>query len=279
MSTAIAFDGLNNVRDLGGIVARGGRRIREGRLIRSDQLFFASDADRAKLERLGIGLVVDFRSSSECREKPDPDLPGVAHVHLPIVQDVRAGIVRDEASNRSALQIIMGGRDLDLAFVDRYMNDMYRQFVLEPQATSQYARFIDEVIATLRENRCALWHCTAGKDRAGFATVVLLEALGVPRDVVVADYLQTNEHLEGVVAQLIDMLIAQIRASGHGSLDEAGIEQVKTSLARFFCADEAFLAGAYEAADEQYGGFDGFLERALGVDGAKRELLCELCLD
>ena len=150
---------------------------------------------------------------------------------------------------------------------------------MDPYANEQYARFVNAVIEALRAGGSALWHCTAGKDRAGFATAILLESLGVARDDIVADYLQTNECLAGVTKQLVGMLSSKAITSDQMQFDGQTIEVMKAALDHFFRADEAFLAGAYAAADEQFGSFDAFLANGLGIDEAKREELRRLCLD
>ena len=279
MSTLVRFEGLSNVRDLGGMCTEDGRVIGTGKLYRSDQLFFASESDLAALGDLGIRIVVDFRSEIERDEKPDPELDGAANLHLPIIRDVRAGITRDEQSNKGIMKMIMSGQGMDLALIDAYMANMYRGFVMDPYANEQYARFVNAVIEALRAGGSALWHCTAGKDRAGFATAILLESLGVARDDIVADYLQTNECLAGVTKQLVGMLSSKAITSDQMQFDGQTIEVMKAALDHFFRADEAFLAGAYAAADEQFGSFDAFLANGLGIDEAKREELRRLCLD
>ena len=279
MSTLVRFEGLSNVRDLGGMRTEDGRVIGMGKLYRSDQLFFASEADLAALGDLGIRIVVDFRSEIERDEKPDPELDGAANLHLPIIRDVRAGITRDEQSNKGIMKMIMSGQGMDLALIDTYMANMYRGFVMDPYANEQYARFVNAVIEALQAGGSALWHCTAGKDRAGFATAILLESLGVARDDIVADYLQTNECLAGVTKQLVGMLSSKAIASDQVQFDEQTIEVMKAALDHFFRADEAFLAGAYAAAEERFGNFDAFLTEGLGIDEAKREELRRLCLD
>lgn len=278
MSTLLSFEGLSNVRDLGGMRTSDGRAIAKGKLFRSDQLFFATKADREKLEAMNIRVVVDFRSEIEHDEKPDPALPNTEILHLPIIKDVRAGITRDEQSNKGIMKLIMSGQGADLTFIDTYMANMYRNFVVEPYANGQYALFVDAVIEALRSGGAALWHCTAGKDRAGFATAILLETLGVPRDNIMTDYLQTNECLEGVTKQLVTMLSSKAFAADQMQIDEQALETMKVALGHFFRADESFLAGAYTAADERFGSFDAFLEQCLGISDAKREELQRLCL-
>ena len=278
MSTPLTFEGLHNVRDLGGMRTEEGRILAMGKLYRSDQLFSATQADLETLGAMGIRIVVDFRSEIERDEKPDPELDSAANLHLPIIKDVRAGITRDEQSNRGIMKMILSGKGADLAIIDGYMANMYREFVMDPYANEQYAHFVDAVIEALQAGGSAMWHCTAGKDRAGFATAILLEALGVARDDIMADYLQTNECLAGVTAQLVGMLSSQALASGGMQLDEQMLATIKTALDHFFRADEAFLAGAYAAAEERFGSFDAFLAQGLGIDEAKREELRRLCL-
>ena len=278
MSTLLAFEGLSNVRDLGGMRAKEGSTLSAGKLYRSDQLFFATQADRETLGTMNIRVVIDFRSGIERDEKPDPELDGATNLHLPIIKDVRAGVTRDEQSNKRVMEMIMSGQGANPAVIDAYMANMYREFVMNPYANEQYARFIDAVIEALQTGGSALWHCTAGKDRAGFATAILLEALGVARDDIMADYLQTNDCLAGVTKQLVSLLSSKALTSGQLQLDEQTLGAMKTALDHFFRADESFLASAYAAAEERFGSFYAFLEQGLGIDEGKREELCRLCL-
>ena len=266
MSRLIEFEGLSNTRDLGGMMAADGRCVRDGLLYRSEQLFFATEGDREKLDTLGIGKVFDFRSAPERDEKPDPDIADAENVHLPIIQDVRTGITRGNEGNARMIDMVLSGQ-MDEETVDQHMQGIYAEFVTEPFAHEQYARFVDGAIAAAQRGKASLWHCTAGKDRAGFATVIVLEALGVGRDSVFADYLQTNECLTETVDKLIVMLAGRLPT-------EASIGPLR----RFFLADESYLSSAYDAIDERFGTFDAFLEQALGIDAAKRETMRSLFL-
>ena len=266
MGARIEFEGLSNVRDLGGMAAFEGRRVRPGMLYRADQLFSATESDKVQLDRMNIGVVVDFRSILEREEKPDPAIEGARNVHLPIIEDVRAGITRASGDDENLVQMMMSG-DIDNAVVDRHMQGMYREFVTEPFAQAQYARFVDEVVGAAEAGKAALWHCTAGKDRAGFATVIMLEALGVTRSAIVADYLRTNEYL----ADVVDALVA--RYSSYLPNDAT-----RTVLKHFLLADESYLEAAFAAIDERFGSLDAYLEQALGIDAAKRNRMCELFL-
>ena len=267
MSRRIEFEKLSNTRDLGGMPAAHGRRIREGLLFRSEQLFFASQADLDKLGSLGIGKVFDFRSALERDEKPDPAIAGAVNVHLPIIEDVRTGITRGSEGDGRMVDLVMSGQ-VSEALVDEHMQGMYRKFVTDPFAHRQYARFVGEAVDEARQGKAVLWHCTAGKDRAGFATVILLEALGVARDDIMADYLQTNECLANTVEGLMAMLAEKLPDA-----------TATSALRRFFLANESYLRAAYDAIDDHFGSVDAFLEQALHIDAEKRAEMRELFLE
>lgn len=267
MSAQIAFEGLQNTRDLGGMATSEGKRIREGLLYRSGQLFFATEADLRKLNSLDIGLVVDFRSMPEREEKPDPAIEGAQNLHLPIIQDVRAGITRGSEGNGRMIDMVLSGH-MSEDMVDQHMRRMYYEFVTEPFANGQYARFITEAVATAKQGKATLWHCTAGKDRAGFATVIMLEVLGVGRESIFADYMQTNACLTETVDELIVTLAGRLPT-------EVSIGPLR----RFFLADESYLASAYDAIDERFGSFDSFLEQALRIDQPTRSAIQALFLE
>ena len=267
MSTLIEFEGMHNVRDLGGMTAADGRRVRKGLLYRADQPFFATEADLEALGAMGIGVVFDFRGIAERAEKPDPEIPGARNLHLPVVEDVLTGVTRGEEGNARMVEMVMSGK-VSEGLVDQHMQNMYGVFVTEPFSVGQYARFVDETVAVAQQGKAALWHCTAGKDRAGFATVIMLEALGASREDIFADYLQTNECLADVVKGFA-ALVAERFPDG----------VPEGPMRRFFLADESYLAAAYHAIDGKYGSFDAFLEQALGVDQEKRETMCSLFLE
>ena len=85
MSTLIRFEKLANARDLGGMKTTDGRRIKRGRLIRSEQLVGLTPSDKAKLESL-LDTVVDFRNTEEATDQPDTELTGVRNIRNPILE-------------------------------------------------------------------------------------------------------------------------------------------------------------------------------------------------
>ncbi|MBQ9536048.1 MAG: tyrosine-protein phosphatase [Clostridia bacterium] len=263
MSRLMAFEKLNNTRDLGGMPTADGRRIRSGKLIRSGHLFASSEADRAALAALA-DAVVDFRTEKERREKPDPQLAGIAYHHLPILNDLTEGVTREREADEKAISLLM--RDAGRA--KGYMCGIYTGFVANAFSVEGYARFVRLLLA--ERDRALLWHCTAGKDRAGFASVIVEELLGVDRDAIKEDYLRTNEHLMQEVAALREMLR---RRTGQVS------EEAELAMGYMFGASEEYLDAAYSKADELYGGFEGFLEQGLRVTAEEKERLRHMYLE
>jgi protein-tyrosine phosphatase len=172
VSGRIDIDGTFNFRDVGGYPARGGT-TRTGQLYRSDSLAGVTAAGAGDLAALRIGVVVDLRSDLERRQDRSRDvLPGAVHVCLPIHGGSRSSLVGD-----GPITLV----------------DLYRQ-VLTDSAWS-----IATAISVIADSGSVpvLVHCTAGKDRTGLVIALALEAAGVERSAVVADYTQSALNLDG----------------------------------------------------------------------------------
>jgi protein-tyrosine phosphatase len=182
MRRVINLEGCLNFRDLGGYLTADGRRVRWRRLFRSDGLHVLTEADVRRLsDELRIGHVIDLRSSAELRMDGRGLLERQTTIrfhHLPLFDGV-------QPADREA------AATMNLA--DRY-------FLLAEFAKEAIAR----VVNVLAESASpAVYHCAAGKDRTGVVSAVLLGALGVRDEVIVADYAATQENLDAIVARLM----------------------------------------------------------------------------
>ena len=249
MSEALPFEGLRNTRDLGGTAAKDGRTVRRGLLIRSGALSSATEADRKKLAGL-VGTIVDFRTDKERSEHPDPLIPGAEFICLPVIDSLSAGVTRDRDSDEAAMRILMESAESARA----YMRRTYLAFADSPAALKGYAAFV-RLLAEERPG-ALLWHCTAGKDRAGFAAVIALELLGVDREAVREDYIYTNVCLAEDIRTLTESVQRQtgVRSA-----------EAEAALSAMFSADLSYLDGLYARIDERWGGFGGYLRDGLGV--------------
>lgn len=262
-SSLLAFEKLNNTRDLGGMKGCGGKSIKQGRLIRSGQLYFASEEDLKVLGDI-TGTVVDLRTGEECSEKPDPEVPGAKYIHIPAVKDLAAGMTREKRANETVIKTL--GRDPEGAL--KYMCRVYTAFITDEDCLSCYRAFLDLLLKG--PEKAVLWHCTAGKDRTGFAALVIEEILGVSREDILEDYLKSNEYLKDEVAGLLGYLQKSM-----GDFGKEGEE----ALGYLFGAHEEFLESLYAKAEELYGSFPAFIEKALGVTKEEEERLRELYLE
>ena len=262
----MVFEGLNNTRDLGGVPAAGGKTVKPGRLFRSSQLFKATVNDIRTLQDLGLTKVIDLRSEEERREKPDPELKGTGYIFIPVLRDLAAGIRRDEKAEGKAVESVISHGLEEPGFSERYMCGLYRDLVTDPYIVSQYSRFVRELMTS--ENERVLWHCTAGKDRAGFAAVIVLKLLGVSDEDILKDYLLTQPCLAGEVEELIRRFVPP-------GAPAALSESVRT----LFCAKQDFLDALYAAADEKYGSFQGFISTGLKVGSGEISRLRSIYLE
>ena len=178
--------GLRNTRDLGGYYGAGGRRIRARRLLRGEALYKAAPEDiRLLLNDYRLKLVVDLRMDVEIAERPDPALPGVRFLRRNLIDESFFGIARDEYSIEAWLSLF----DDPAVSPEQIFSDMYFKMVFDERIRPIVKEIFEAILDC---DGAALWHCSAGKDRAGIVTVLMLYALGVDRETIIADYVATR---------------------------------------------------------------------------------------
>ncbi|MEV5872628.1 tyrosine-protein phosphatase [Streptomyces sp. NPDC052101] len=259
-STEPDLAGVRNFRDVGGLPTVDGRRVRQGVLFRSGHLAHATEGDAAFLASLGLHTIFDFRNAADQKlEGPDVELPGVRNVNLPL---------SDPADGAEFWKMV---RDGDLDQLRGILDDgkgaarmvaSYRSIVKE--RTAEHSR----VLRALTEDSVpALMHCAAGKDRAGISIAVTLLALGVERDAIVADYLESNAKHRRY----------KVRRSG--SAETAYTPEVMELLSPLFDARAEYLLAAFETIEQTWGDVETYLEQGLALTLTAREHLRERLLD
>jgi protein-tyrosine phosphatase len=255
--------GVRNFRDVGGLPTTDGRRVRPGVLFRSGHLAHADADDTAFLTGLGLHTIFDFRNRDDIRvEGPDVTLPGTVNVNLPLSDPANnAGFwhtVRD--GDLAALEEVLGeGRGAER------MEGSYRKLIRE--RTAEHGRMLELLSKPVGPAVPALLHCAAGKDRAGTSIAIILLALGVEREAIEADYLESNaRHRRYRVRR------------GDGSTGSAIDPAVMELLNPLFEARVEYLRAAFDAIDEEWGSVERYLEEGLGLTKDRRERLREALL-
>jgi len=226
--------GASNFRDLGGYPAKDGRTVRWRQIFRSNHLGHLTEADIELLRGLGLKSAFDFRGTEE-RAAAMCGLTEIAVHSLPIEPTVVAAL-------RARLA---GGAPLASADALDVMRDSYRNYVR--YSTPSFRA----LFAHLLEDRAPLViHCTAGKDRTGFACALILHALGVPDDLIAEDYLLTNRFYRRDPAASSDLP-----------------EEVRQVLAS---VEASFLAAAFDAISADYGDLESYLSDGLGLGAQER---------
>lgn len=223
------LQGASNFRDVGGYRNADGRQVRRGQVFRSDHLGGLTSEDLTRFQQLDIGHSLDFRGEAECKATPYA-IPGVQRVALTIEPTV---IARMQALVAQGI-VPTTEETVDL------MRETYRDFVNNNAGT--YGRFLKHL---LEEPTPQVFHCTAGKDRTGFAAALLLSALGVDRATIEHDYLLTNQ---------LYKRDARLEGQGHPHVMKV-LWQVQPE----------FLHAAFEAVDAQHGGMADYLHGAIGL--------------
>lgn len=254
----ISLEKLPNVRDLGYLKTGDDQNTLSTALIRSGGLNSASDADIATLlTEFNVRTVIDLRTEEEKTKSPDPQdkMQGVRFVDAPILGYTATGITRENGLEGLAKSLATLNAD-----PTQLMIELYPKMLLEDSGVQGYSRFF----ATLADNEegAVLWHCSAGKDRAGLAAVLLQYALGVAKRDILADYLATNTYLAGRADDLIKLFPAEYRT-----------ENFVQGLQILNSANENFLIAGIKAVENEYGSLEKYYKDALGVDEGMRELL------
>ena len=253
-----------NVRDIGGYRTAYGREVIRGRLFRGDSLRQLTHNDTERLEQLGLCTVIDFRTPGEILLSGPDRLPyGVELAQLPVSGGDLGSIYELIASGDHDQQ----RRKLGDGRAASFMVEMNRAFVADGRQREGFGAALRLMCAA--EKLPLLYHCTGGKDRTGWMTATVLTALGVPRELVLRDYLLSNDfHRTGYTKLRLDLI-------------KGGIVRDPELLRPILEQSATYLGAAFEEADRRYASFDRFLTRGLGVsddllDELRRALLGDL---
>jgi len=263
-SRQVALEGAVNVRDIGGYRSAHGPEVARGRLFRGDSLSRLTNGDVTRLDRLGLRTVIDFRTPGEVLIGGDDRLPyGVEFAHLAVSGGDLEAIYELVASGDHERQ----RRELGDGRAASFMAEMNRGFVSDARQREAFGAALRLLCAPGRLP--LLYHCTGGKDRAGWMTAIVLTALGVPRELVLRDYLLSNDFHRTDYQKLRYDLV------------KTGVVADPELLRPILEQSATYLGAAFEEADRRYGSFGRFLAYGLEVNeamlaGLRRAMLGDL---
>jgi protein-tyrosine phosphatase len=247
----IPLSGTPNLRDIGGLPAANNRYVKWGLIYRSGAIDKLSAPDLAYWKSLQIKEVVDFRNDTEIQNAPDkyPGNYDVKYVRAQI------GISSSKTENNSARFMAMLKSDTTSATTARNMMiDVNRNMVAN---IKDFKPLFDELIANSGQ-KSLLFHCSAGKDRTGLASALILSALGVPEDVIVEEYTLTNKYFKPY-------------AMKNGTLNQYN----PAVSAVVMSAEPEYIRAALNEMKSKYGSVQNCLEQEIGLDEEKRQILIQ----
>jgi protein-tyrosine phosphatase len=244
----------SNFRDIGGYVGTGGKRVRWGLIYRSAGQPLLTPADVTAVQKLNVTQLVDLRSSEE-RVIAPTKITGIAYT----------------AVGYSMTDIMRGPNGQQL----RNGADLYHNFphLLAPQLKIVFAHL-------LHEKTPIAYNCSAGQDRTGFVTAIILSALGVDYGTIVADYhLSTTYRRPEFEMAPISPAMAESNPVAGMFAKYQQSPQWKVAQPLKEKDGTPYLKGAFDEIKDKWGSVDGYLTKEIGVGPVERAQLRRLYLD
>jgi protein-tyrosine phosphatase len=233
-----------NFRDLGGLRTQDGRRVRWGKLFRCGDMSSLTEADLKSIERANVRNVVDLRNEQEVKQNPD------RYPNTYAMNRVWSSITPANGESMKQFYALIGNPKTTTAEAEAVFAGFYSQM---PKYIKNYAPLFETLMKT--DSAATLFHCTAGKDRTGLGSALILSALGVAEADIVEEYYLSNRYTQylaqsGMMRQLPPH-IGKVLAGVEPQYIQASLNQIK----------------------QQYGSIEKCLEDELGLDAAKRQQL------
>ena len=259
----LTFEGIPNVRDLGGYTMQDGRTIRSGCLIRGGYLVGATENDITRLQKeYHVTHIFDFRTEGERLYAPDKQIEGVRNTWLPTLDvhtDQKIEQFPEEAY-RDLPNYLM-----KIAFTDkgkRMARTLYPSMIDNEYTQLQYASFLQQIINT--SDGAIYWHCSQGKDRTGIGAAFLLAALGASRETIIRDFDLSNDGWR----PLLNDCLRRIERLGGG-------EEEKQVIQAFIGVNTQYFIDTLNYIDQNYGSLLNYIRDVLLIFDSDMDILKE----
>ena len=280
---SIGLVGIRNARELGGYPAGDGLSVKKGVFLRTAKLSSGTEEDLGRLRDVyKLAEIIDLRSADEINgsqensmysgsTEPDPDpvIEDVKYINLPVLDmrkqleksaELYASLNKEELKKMDIVQILT--LSIDAGIIG---DEMYNDFVFEEAGKKNYSLMFRELLS-LDEGRSVLFHCTQGKDRTGIAAMLILSALGVPEDMIVEDYMLTNEFN----SELIEKERMMLEKSGR-----VPPEKQRSYIMALDGVERSTMTNVIARLKERYGSVINYIVKELGISESELEQLRE----
>ena len=239
----IVLQGAANFRDLGGYETKDGHHVKWDEIYRSADMSKLTTADLDVLKERKITYDVDLRGVQESVSAPDKLNPGTDYILCSAGSNNMGGMMK-------GLGKLKGNAG------DSLMTVYYSNI---DSLALRYKPFFDKLLG-LPENQALVFHCTAGKDRTGIGSALLLYALGVPYDTIMKDYLASNYYRQAENTKMVGQMVKFAHFDENVAKSMAGVKK-------------EYLDATFDAIKKKYGSVDEYLKTQIGLDDQKIALL------
>lgn len=228
-----------NFRDLSYLVNEEGLRLRPGLFFRSAALIKLNAKEAAFIEDKGIAIVLDLRTPMEKDKKPDTVLDGIEYRHIPVLKKTTFGVTHEKGLKSYGEPPIMPV--------------LYAKIVTEESSIEGLRDALHAIYST-KPGQPILWHCTAGKDRAGIVTALFLSSLGYKKEDIIADYQLSHA-------------ISEKKGRKYRRLIRYLLFRFKTANAVYkaMLALPEYLEAAFDAIDDKFGSMQTYLKKQMSI--------------
>ena len=244
----VTLEGTHNFRDLGGYTTIDGKKVKWGAIYRSDHLGKLKASSRDFFSSLDVHTLYDLRSLEDAARKPDI-LPATA-----TIEAISLPVYEEGTSRKSYYRMLRKAKPKD-SVTHQLLIDANRRYIEKHNA--EFSTLLKD-LATKKEG-AFMYHCSAGKDRTGFTSAIILLALGVPKETVIRDYMTSNYYRTPHNKKLFRIsFLVGIHAK---------------VLRPILTVHPDFINEAFTAIEEHYGSVDNYLKEGLGITDEIKQTL------
>ena len=233
---------IRNFRDLGGLKVKNGV-IKPRKLLRGGALHkLDSKTWDTLLTEYKLKTVIDLRTAAEREKEPNNIVPQVHEIHIDLMSQAQENADPNEMAKKFNLEVSQD-----------HMRSLNRMFVEDDSCRDEFRSFFRVLLNS--HSGATYFHCTAGKDRTGFAAAQILKILGASDKTVFEDYMRTNQ----LTSEFVENRLQEIKKREH--LSDMQIDNIRG----YMTVDPSYLKEAFLAIDERYGTFENYVRHGLNL--------------